>query len=42
LIARPAWNLYADGSPRNFITTGQGQPDSNPDEVSFQQDEPTD
>lgn len=32
------WNLYAGGSLRSFITTGAGQPNSNPDEVSFAED----
>jgi uncharacterized protein YndB with AHSA1/START domain len=33
-----AWNLYAAGSLRGYITTGHGEPNSNPDEVSFAQD----
>jgi hypothetical protein len=33
-----AWNLYAGDSLRSYITTGQGRPNSNPDEVSFAQD----
>jgi hypothetical protein len=35
-----AWNLYAGGSLRSYLTTGQGQPNSNPDEERFQQDAP--
>lgn len=30
-----AWTLYAGDSLRSYITTGQGQPNSNPDEATF-------
>jgi uncharacterized protein YndB with AHSA1/START domain len=30
-----AWGLYVGGSLRNLITTGTGQPSSNPDEERF-------
>jgi hypothetical protein len=33
-----AWNLYAGASLRNLLTTGAGQPNSNPDEVTFQEE----
>jgi len=32
-----AWNLYAGTSLRNLLTTGSGQPSSNPDEATFQE-----
>jgi activator of Hsp90 ATPase-like protein len=32
-----AWNLYAGQSLRNLLTTGEGQPNSNLDEVTFQE-----
>jgi hypothetical protein len=32
-----AWNLYARESLRDLLTTGAGQPNSNPDEVSLQE-----
>jgi hypothetical protein len=32
-----AWNLYAGQSLRDLLTTGEGQPNSNPDEVTFQE-----
>jgi Activator of Hsp90 ATPase homolog 1-like protein len=32
-----AWTLYAGSSLRNLLTTGEGQPGSNPDEARFQE-----
>ena len=32
-----AWSLYVGGSLRNLITTGTGNPGSNPDEERYQQ-----
>lgn len=33
-----AWNLDAGQSLRALLTTGTGQPNSNPDEARFQQE----
>lgn len=33
-----AWGQYAGGSLRNFITTGTGNPDSNPDEERYREE----
>jgi hypothetical protein len=33
-----AWDLYVGGSLRNLVTTGTGNPGSNPDEERYQED----
>lgn len=33
-----AWSMYVGGSLRNLITTGTGNPNSNPDEERYQQE----
>ena len=37
-ICSNAWGLYIGGSLRSLITTGKGNPDSNPDEERYQQE----
>jgi hypothetical protein len=35
-VCSNAWGFYIGGSLRNLITTGQGNPSSNPDEARYQ------